>query len=60
MKNRKHIQSTIEEFLMSVDHVHLSLDLAVFPSAVAEGVNMSRTFGGKCFCCRNGIKADSS
>ncbi|MGF1716492.1 arginase family protein [Photobacterium chitinilyticum] len=45
MKNRKHIQSTIEEFLMSVDHVHLSLDLAVFPSAVAEGVNMSRTFG---------------
>ncbi|MCW8331160.1 arginase family protein [Photobacterium sp. SDRW27] len=45
IKNRKHIQETIEEFLAGVDHVHLSLDLAVFPSAVAEGVNMSRIFG---------------
>lgn len=45
MKNRRHIQATIDEFLAKVDHVHLSLDLAVFSSAVAEGVNMSRVFG---------------
>ncbi|WP_415720814.1 arginase family protein [Photobacterium ganghwense] len=45
MKNRKRIQATIEAYLARVDHVHLSLDLSVFPSLVAEGVNLSRIYG---------------
>lgn len=45
MKNRKHIQATVNAFLDKVDHVHLSIDLAVFSSAIAEGVNMSRIYG---------------
>ncbi|ELR66682.1 Putative arginase family protein [Photobacterium marinum] len=45
MRNRKKIQATIQAFLNRVDHVHLSIDLSVFSSAVAEGVNMSRVYG---------------
>ncbi|MGF1686173.1 arginase family protein [Photobacterium japonica] len=45
MKNRKQIQATISRYIDSVDHIHLSLDLAVFSSAIAEGVNMSRVYG---------------
>ncbi|WP_299017929.1 arginase family protein [uncultured Photobacterium sp.] len=45
MRNRKQIQVTIEAFLSRVDHIHLSIDLSVFSSAVAEGVNMSRVYG---------------
>ncbi|MGF1726120.1 arginase family protein [Photobacterium nomapromontoriensis] len=45
MKNRKHIQATVKAYLDKVDHVHLSIDLGVFSSAIAEGVNMSRIYG---------------
>ncbi|GHA60787.1 arginase family protein [Photobacterium aphoticum] len=45
MKNRKQILATVNRYIDSVDHIHLSLDLAVFSSAIAEGVNMSRIYG---------------
>ncbi|WP_053062353.1 arginase family protein [Photobacterium aquae] len=45
MKYRRKIQATVDAFVEQVDHIHLSLDLAVFSSAVAEGVNMSRVYG---------------
>lgn len=45
LKNRKRIQSVVAKYLDQVDHIHLSIDLSVFSSAIAGGVSLSRVFG---------------
>ena len=45
MKNRKRIQAVVAKYLEQVDHIHLSIDLSVFSSAIAGGASLSRVFG---------------
>ena len=35
----------VAKYLEQVDHIHLSIDLSVFSSAIAGGVSLSRVFG---------------
>ncbi|MFD4181886.1 arginase family protein, partial [Rhodococcus sp. NPDC058514] len=39
------VESFVDEFLRSVDLVHLSVDLDVLPAAVAPGVSSPAAFG---------------